>query len=108
MQRWSIVGNFATFISLKGSNLKTPEDLSGKEVGLQLGSTQQTAAKEFKNVKLKSLNKTSEVIQEVKAKKIDGAVIEDTIAKGFINNNLDLEFTTITNAGKDETKRRNR
>ena len=89
-----------TIVSLKGSNLKTPEDLSGKEVGVQLGSTQETAAKEFKNVKLKSLNKTSEIIQEVKAKRIDGAVIEDTIAKGFINNNPDLEFNTIPNAGE--------
>ncbi|WP_445223129.1 hypothetical protein [Chlorogloea sp. CCALA 695] len=44
----------------------------------------------------------------MKAKRIDGAVIEDTSAKGFINNNPDLEFTTITNAGKDEIKRRNR
>ncbi len=89
-----------TIVSLKGSSLKTPEDLSGKEVGVQLGSTQETAAKEFKNVKLKSLNKTSEIIQEVKAKRIEAAIIEDTIAKGFINNNPDLEFTTIPNAGE--------
>lgn len=88
-----------TIVSLKGSNLKTPEDLSGKNVGVQLGSTQETAAKEFKNVKLKSLNKTSEIIQEVKAKRIEAAIIEDTIAKGFINNNPDLEFTTIPNVG---------
>ncbi len=89
-----------TIVSLKGSNLKTPEDLSGKEVGIQLGSTQETAAKEFKNVKLKSLNKTSEIIQEIKVKRIDAAIIEDTIAKGFVNNNPDLEFTTIPNAGE--------
>ncbi len=89
-----------TIVSLKGSNLKTPADLSGKEVGVQLGSTQETAAKEFKNVKLKSLNKTSEIIQEVKAKRIEAAVIEDTIAKGFIANNPDLEFTTIPNVGE--------
>ncbi len=89
-----------TIVSLKGSNLKTPEDLSGKEVGVQLGSTQEKAAKEFKNVKLKSLNKTAEIIQEIKAKRIDGAIIEDTIAKGFINNNPDLEFNTIPNVGE--------
>ena len=89
-----------TIVSLKGSNLTTPADLSGKEVGVQLGSTQETAAKEFKNVKLKSLNKTSEIIQEVKAKRIEAAIIEDTIAKGFIANNPDLEFTTIPNAGE--------
>jgi arginine/lysine/histidine transporter system substrate-binding protein len=89
-----------TIVSLKGSNLKTPADLSGKNVGVQLGSTQETAAKEFKNVKLKSLNKTSEIIQEVKAKRIEAAIIEDTIAKGFINNNPDLELTIIPNTGE--------
>lgn len=52
-----------TIVSLKGSNLKTPENLTGKEIGVQLGSTQEKAAKEFKNVKLKSLNKTAEIIQ---------------------------------------------
>ncbi len=89
-----------TIVSLKGSNLKTPENLTGKEIGVQLGSTQEKAAKEFKNVKLKSLNKTAEIIQEIKAKRIDGAIIEDTIAKGFINNNPDLEFNTIPNVGE--------
>lgn len=89
-----------TIVTLKGSNLKTPEALSGKNVGVQLGSTQEKAAKEFKNVQLKSLNKTSEIIQEVKAKRIEAAIIEDTIAKGFINNNPDLEFNTIDNVGE--------
>ena len=89
-----------TIVSLKGSNLKTPESLSGKEVGVQLGSTQEKAAKDFKNVKLKSLNKTSEIVQEVKAKRVNGAIIEDTIAKGFIDNNPDLEFNTIPNVGE--------
>lgn len=84
-----------TIVTRKGSNLKTPEDLSGKKVGVQLGSTQEKTAKEFKNVQLVALNKTGDLIQEVKARRIEAAVIEDTIAKGFIANNPDLEFSTI-------------
>ena len=84
-----------TIVTRKGSNLKTPEDLAGKKVGVQLGSTQEKTAKEFKNVQLVALNKTGDLIQEVKARRIDAAVIEDTIAKGFIANNPDLQFTTI-------------
>jgi polar amino acid transport system substrate-binding protein len=70
-----------TIVAKKGSNLKKPEDLAGKNVGVQLGSTQEEAAQKFKDVKLVSLNKTAEIIQEVKAGRIQAAIIEDTIAK---------------------------
>lgn len=89
-----------TIIAKKGSNLTQPEDLAAKKVGVQLGSTQEKAAKEFKGVNLVALNKTSEIIQEVKASRINAAIIEDTIAKGFIANNPDLEFNTIPNTGE--------
>jgi His/Glu/Gln/Arg/opine family amino acid ABC transporter permease subunit len=86
-----------TIVAKKGSNLKKPEDLSGQKVGVQLGSIQEKEAKKFKDVKLAPLNKTSEIIQEIKAGRIKAAIIEDTIAKGFIANNSDLEFNTIPN-----------
>jgi len=85
-----------TIVAKKGSNLKKTEDLIGKKVGVQLGSTQETAAKKFKGVNLEALNKTAEIIQEVKSKRIDGAIIENTIAQGFIASNPDLEFNIIS------------
>ena len=84
-----------TIVTKKGSSLKTPFELAGKTVGVQLGSTQEKAAQKFKNVRLKQLNRTSEIIQEVKAGRVDGAIIENTIATGFIANNPDLEFNTF-------------
>ncbi|HEY9778798.1 MAG TPA: ABC transporter substrate-binding protein/permease [Leptolyngbyaceae cyanobacterium] len=84
-----------TIVTKKGSSLKTPVELAGKTVGVQLGSTQEKAAQKFKNVRLKQLNRTSEIIQEVKAGRVDGAIIENSIATGFIANNPDLEFNTI-------------
>ncbi len=86
-----------TIVAKKGSGLKKPEDLAGKKVGVQLGSIQEKAAKKFKDVQLSPLNKTSEIIQEIKAGRINAAIIEDTIAKGFIANNPELEFNTIPN-----------
>ena len=84
-----------TIVTKKGSSLKTPFELAGKTVGVQLGSTQEKAAQKFKDVKLKQLNRTSEIIQEVKAGRVDGAIVENSIATGFIANNPDLEFNTI-------------
>ncbi|MBD1878818.1 ABC transporter substrate-binding protein/permease [Coleofasciculus sp. FACHB-T130] len=89
-----------TIVARKGSNLTTPESLAGKKVGVQLGSTQEKAAKEIKGANLVALNKTGEIIQEVKSNRIDAAIIEDTIAKGFIANNPDLEFNTVPNTGE--------
>lgn len=89
-----------TIVAPKGSNLKTPEALTGKTIGVQLGSTQEKAAEEFKNVQLRRLNRTAEIIQEVKSKRIQAAIIEDTIARGFIDNNPDLEFNTVANVGE--------
>lgn len=89
-----------TIVALNGSNFQQPEDLAGKRVGVQLGSTQETAAKEFKGVTIVPLNRTGEIIQEVKSQRIDAAIIEDTIATGFIANNPDLEFNTIENTGE--------
>jgi arginine/lysine/histidine transporter system substrate-binding protein len=86
-----------TIVARKGSNLTKPEDLAGKKVGVQLGSTQEKAAQKFKNVQLVALNRTGDLIQEVKSRRIEAAIIENTIAQGFIANNPDLEFNIIPN-----------
>lgn len=90
-----------TIVARKGSNFKKPEDLAGKQVGVQLGSTQEKAAQKFKNVQLKQLNRTSEIIQEVKAGRVAAAIIENTIATGFVAGNPDLEFNTIASSSEE-------
>ena len=76
--------------------------LKGKQVGVQLGATQQeaaqTASEEVGGFEIEPRNKISELIQEVKAGRIDAAVVEDTVARGYVQNNPDLEFTTVENA----------
>ncbi|HEU4964980.1 MAG TPA: transporter substrate-binding domain-containing protein [Bacilli bacterium] len=86
-----------TIVTLKGKNLKTPDDLNGKTVGVQLGSIQESAAKDMAGVNIKPLNKINEIIQELKSKRIDAAIIEDTVIKGYAANNQDLEYNTIPN-----------
>ncbi|MGI8502103.1 MAG: ABC transporter permease subunit [Hassallia sp.] len=88
-----------TIVAPKGSNLKQPQDLAGKTVGVQLGTIQETNAKKIAEkvtgVKLKQLNKVPEAIQEIKSRRIDAAIVEDTVAKGFAQANPDLEFNAI-------------
>jgi arginine/lysine/histidine transporter system substrate-binding protein len=89
-----------TIVTKKGGNLTTEASLNGKNVGVQLGSTQEQAAKKIQGAKVKPLNRISEMIQELKAGRVDALVMEDTVAKGFVESNPDLEFNTIPNTGE--------
>ncbi|MEA5593569.1 ABC transporter substrate-binding protein/permease [Rivularia sp. UHCC 0363] len=87
-----------TLVALKSSNLRKSEDLAGKIIGVQLGTIQEQNGKQIAetvNIQLKQLNKVSEIVQEIKAGRIDAAIVEDTVALGFVKANSDLEFNVI-------------
>ncbi|MGZ0049889.1 transporter substrate-binding domain-containing protein [Brevibacillus gelatini] len=88
-----------TIVSKKDSNLTKPEQLAGKKIAVQLGSIQEEAAKELEKtvqgLQVTSLNKLGEIVEEVKTGRVDAAIIEDTVAKGFVASNPTLQFTTI-------------
>ena len=92
-----------TIISMKDSGLATYEDLEGKTVGVQLGSIQEGEAKdqaETISMTLEPRNKISELVQEIKAGRLDAAIVEDTVAKGYVQNNADLQFETVPIEGE--------
>jgi arginine/lysine/histidine transporter system substrate-binding protein len=93
-----------TIVALKGNNLTQTAALAGKKVGVQLGSIQEQNAKKIAEkvtgIKVKALNKVPDLVQELKSKRIDAAIIEDTVAKGFVQSNPDLEFTVIPPEGE--------
>lgn len=89
-----------TIVTLKDSGITTPEQLAGKTVGVQLGSTQEQAAKEIQGANTKSLNRINEMIQELKAGRVDALIVEDTVAAGYAASNPDLEFHEIPNTGE--------
>jgi polar amino acid transport system substrate-binding protein len=84
-----------TIVAQKGSNLTEPANLTGKKVGVQLGSIQEEAAKKIQGVEIVPLNRINEIVQELKTGRIDAAIIEDTVAKGYTESNPDLEFNII-------------
>lgn len=85
-------------ISKKGSGISKLEDLNGKKVGAQLGSIQEDKAKELAeevDMKVENRNRVPELIQEIKSGRFDAAVIEDTVAQGFMDKNDDIEGFTV-------------
>jgi len=91
-------------VAQAGSNLTTPESLSGKTLAVQLGSIQEGEAKDYQEtiqgIELKPLNRINEMIQELKAGRIDAILMEDTVAAGYLASNSDLEANTVPNTGE--------
>ncbi|PLT27858.1 transporter substrate-binding domain-containing protein [Peribacillus deserti] len=82
-------------VTKKDSGIKAKEDLNGKTVGVQLGSIQEGIAGDLKkkekiDLKTDSRNRIPELIQEISAGRLDAAIIEDTVAKGYLEDNKDL------------------
>lgn len=88
-----------TIVAPVGAGFTDAASLSGKKVGVQLGTIQEEAAQEIEGANVIPLNRINEIVQELKAGRIDAAIIEDTVAKGYIASNPDLEFNVIPNAG---------
>jgi arginine/lysine/histidine transporter system substrate-binding protein len=86
-------------ISKKESGIETVEDLEGKTVGVQLGSIQEGKAEEINKtvaIKVENRNRIPELIQELKAGRFDAIIIEDTVAKGYLNKEADLTNFTLS------------
>jgi arginine/lysine/histidine transporter system substrate-binding protein len=86
-------------ISKKESGIETVEDLEGKTVGVQLGSIQEGKADEINEtvaIKVENRNRIPELIQELKAGRFDAIIIEDTVAKGYLDKEADLTSFTVS------------
>ncbi|MBP2240798.1 polar amino acid transport system substrate-binding protein [Cytobacillus eiseniae] len=85
-------------VSKKDSGITKVEDLEGKKVGAQLGSIQEDKANELAeeiDMAVESRNRVPELIQEIKAGRLDAVIIEDTVSKGYLENNKDIDGFTI-------------
>lgn len=88
---------FASFALL--INQTTPftqeSDLQGKRLGVQLGSTMEKYAREkakvLPGIEIVSLGKNITLVQELKAGRIDGMIVEDVQAQEFVQANSFLK-----------------
>ena len=73
------------------SKITMMEDLDGKSIGVQIGTTQENIAKtKVKDADVKSLSTNPDIVMNLKTKKIDCAIMETPVAKSFANTNDDL------------------
>lgn len=82
-----------------GSEIASVDDLAGKTIGVQLGTTGDIYAEDVDDVTLERYNKGFEAVQALSQDKIDAVIIDGEPAKVFVAENeglkiLDEAFTT--------------
>lgn len=82
----------------EGSTVATPDDLTGKKIGVQLGTTGDIYAGDIEEATIERYNKGFEAVQALLQDKIDAVIIDREPAKVFVSQNeglvlVDEEFT---------------
>lgn len=84
------------------SKITTLEDLEGKSIGVQIGTTQEEIAKEkIKDADVKSLSTNPDIVMNLKTKKIDCALMEAPVAESFAKVNEDIVVVEGLNIDTD-------
>lgn len=80
-----IVGGPIVVINPKDTSIKTKEDLKGKIVGVQLGSTGEEALKSISGIKdTKKYDKITEALQDLSAGRVQAVVADDQVGRYYI------------------------
>ena len=80
------------------SDIAAPDDLAGKKIGVQLGTTGDLYADDIEDATVERYNKGMEAVQALTQNKVDAVIIDREPAKVFVKENeglkiLDEEFT---------------
>ena len=78
--------------SIPANKVNGIDDLEGKKIGVQLGTTGDIYASDIKDVKMERYNKGTDAVQALKQGKIDCVIIDEQPAKVFVEKNSDLKI----------------
>ena len=76
----------------EGSAIETPDDLAGKNIGVQLGTTGDIYADDIEDANIERYNKGFEAVQALLQDKVDAVIIDNEPAKVFVSQNEGLKI----------------
>lgn len=92
----------AIIVKVDNKTVKGPEDLVGKTVAVQNGTTGDLYASKIKNIKMKRFDTNPQAVQELLNNNADAAIMDDLVAAIAIQNNKGkLKFIEIKNIEKE-------
>ncbi|WP_017688093.1 ABC transporter substrate-binding protein/permease [Paenibacillus sp. PAMC 26794] len=68
----------------------TMAELENAKIGVQKGSIQETIGQSIPGAKLTALDKISDIVLQLQTKRIDAAIVEDTVAAGYLDDIIGL------------------
>jgi polar amino acid transport system substrate-binding protein len=83
------------------SPVHSVSDLSGKTIGVQLGTTGDIYASEEEGAEVEGFNKGADAVQALKQGKVDCVIIDEQPAKAFVERNSDLSILEEAYAVED-------
>lgn len=92
----------AIVVKAGNKTVKTPNDLIGKTVAVQNGTTGDLFASEIKDVKMKRFDTNPQAIQELLNNNADAAVMDDLVAFSAIRKTAGLQVVEIKEAEKED------
>lgn len=66
------------------------KSLENIKIGVQKGSIQETIGQKIPGAKLTSLDKISDIVLQLQTKRVDAAIVEDTVAAGYLDDIIGL------------------
>lgn len=75
---------FLLVVADDNDTIKTAADMNGKKIGVQLGTTCEAAAEAIEGVETKPMDKVDLILLEVQSGRVDGAVINLTVAMEYL------------------------
>lgn len=83
--------NLAVLVRKDNTEIKTMEDLDGKSIGVQIGTTQEDVARNTINgADVRALGTNSDIMMNLKTNKIDAAIMETPVADSYAGVNEDI------------------
>ncbi len=93
------------FIVKKGEadSIKSMDDLKNKKIGVQKGSVQEGLVKDnLPSAEVKGLGKATDLVLDLKNKKVDTILLDSPVAKFNCDKNNDIELTSVTIEAKED------
>lgn len=85
-----VVGGLVVAIKKGNTSINKLEDLNGKVIGCQMGSTGHTAAKDMEKLKeVRPYNKITEAFSDLNIGRIDGVIMDAQVGGYYLSKNTD-------------------
>lgn len=91
--------NVFAVLQLLDTDSITIDNIKGKIIGAQLGSTMHTMLLELNaegyEIQILALNQNNQLVEQLKLKRVDGVLIEKSTAEAYVRNNPNMRFTFL-------------